>query len=528
MTETVTGTDRSAGISYAELLDQDTHPVSDVFRAQSPMPPGPTKVPAWYYHSQAVHELEVERLWGRTWQMACLEAEIPGVGDYHVYEVADLSFLLVRTGPDEIKCYRNACLHRGRRLRDKPGKGAKSLRCPFHGWNWNLDGSLKEIPCQWDFPSVEADEYSLPEATVGVWQGFVFINPDRDAEPLEDFLEGLTDHFAALPFDRKYKAVHVAKVLRCNWKACQEAFMEAYHVVATHPTLMLDLGDANSRYDVYKNFSRAVSPHGVESPHMVGMTRHEPITDAKMFSRYQHPFSGFIYERVETGVVRVTNLDGIESTFTDDGDWIDGPTQQADPHLCKWVGGQLLPDTEDMTLPVPSIPDGVSKRAFAAESRRAQLRAIYGDTIDVDAASDAELIDAIFYSVFPNWSPWGVFNEINYRFRPNGNNPNEAIFEVMYFRICEDQDNPPPPAKVHWLDVDEDYINAPELGVLAKVLQQDVLNLPNVQRGLRAQEQQEVIFADYNESKIRHFYANYDKMMELDGEVPVALNIPSK
>ena len=84
MTETLTGTDRSAGISYDELLDEDTHPVSDVLRRQTPLPPGPTRIPAWYYHSQAVHDLEVERLWSRVWQLACLEAEIPDVGDYHV------------------------------------------------------------------------------------------------------------------------------------------------------------------------------------------------------------------------------------------------------------------------------------------------------------------------------------------------------------------------------------------------------------------------------------------------------------
>ena len=98
MTETVTGTDRSAGISFAELLDQDTHPVSDVLRAESRMlPPGNTRVPAHVYYSKEWHDLEVEKLWSRVWQLACLEDEIPNVGDYHVYDIAHLSFLIVRT-----------------------------------------------------------------------------------------------------------------------------------------------------------------------------------------------------------------------------------------------------------------------------------------------------------------------------------------------------------------------------------------------------------------------------------------------
>ena len=67
----------------------------------------------------------------------------------------------------------------------------------------------------------------------------------------------------------------------------------------------------------------------------------------------------------------------------------------------------------------------------------------------------------------------------------------------------------PAPAKVRHLGFDDDWTLAPELGPLAKIFQQDSLNLPLVQQGLRAQEQQEVIFASYQETKIRHFYELY-------------------
>lgn len=151
MTETLTGTHRSAGMTYAEILDTDSHPVRPILYADSPMAPGPTLVPVERYTSRAFHDLEVEKVWKRVWQMACHEDDIPDVGDYHVYEIAHLSFLVVRTGPDDIKAYHNACLHRGKLLREESGKWAKELRCSFHGWSWNLDGSLREIPCRWDF-----------------------------------------------------------------------------------------------------------------------------------------------------------------------------------------------------------------------------------------------------------------------------------------------------------------------------------------------------------------------------------------
>jgi phenylpropionate dioxygenase-like ring-hydroxylating dioxygenase large terminal subunit len=517
MTETLTGTGRSAGVAYSELLEQDTHPVTEALRTESPMPPGNTIVPASIYYSKAFHDLEVEKLWSRVWQLACHEDEIPNVGDYHVYDIAHLSFLIVRTGEGatDIKAYRNACLHRGRLLRESHGRGAKNLRCPFHGWCWNLDGSLKEIPCEWDFPDLDKNDYDLREAKVGRWGGLVFINPDREADSLEEHLAGLDAHFEPLRMEEKFKAVHVAKVIRCNWKACQEAFMEAYHVIATHATLLETLGDANTAYDVFGNFSRAISPNGVRSPHLANTPDFGQPGDARVYSKFRHPINGHLYERQKPGFVEVTDAEGQTSLFTDQGQWVEGPLTQADPHLCLWIGGEQLPG-DDPVLTRPEPPAGVPLRAYMADLERKRLQAQYGDRLDMESVADAELIDSIYFSVFPNWHPWGSFNAINYRFRPNGDNPDEAIFEIMLFVPSPDRENRPPPAPVHWLGPDDDWTLAPELGPLAKIFSQDTFNLPKVQKGLKAQEQQEVVFASYNESKPRHFHQLLKKWLELD------------
>ncbi len=520
MTETITGTDRSAGISLSELLDADSHPVSAVLRAESRIGvrDGNTRIPAWFYTSPTFHQLEVDKLWSRVWQLACLEEEIPAVGDYHVYEIADRSFLIIRTA-DGIKAFRNACLHRGRRLREANGSGAKNIRCAFHGWSWNLDGSLNEIPCAWDFPSVTEADYALPEALVGTWHGFVFINPDLDAPPLAEHLAGLDEHFAAYPFEQRVKVAHVEKIMRVNWKACQEAFMESYHVVATHPTLMESLGDANTRYDTYTNFSRAISPQGIESPHLAGRPQYERLADGKQFARYRHPMNGHVYERIELGRVRVTDLDGNESIFDDDGRHLEGPVRQADAHLCKWIGGPTPDAVLDLPLAAPEPPDGVESpaevRAWLAAQRRDTIRAQYGEAVDPEQFSDAELLDSMYYSVFPNWSPWGVWNALFYRFRPNGNDPDESIFEVMMFVPWKDQANRPAPAKVTHLGADDDWTQAPELGAAAKIFQQDSINLPQVQRGLKALGNDDIVFGNYNETKIRHFWEHMYHWLEL-------------
>ena len=257
MVETLTGTNRSRGLSYQELLKTDSKSVPASLKKESALDHTPLSIDVERYYSREFHDLEVEKLWRRVWQLACHEDEIPEVGDALVYDIASLSFIVVKTGEDEFSAYPNACRHRGRRLLDCPKKGLTNFRCPFHGWSWKLDGTLKEVPCHWDFPNVTEETHSLPKVKTGRWGGFVFINPDPDAQPLKEFLGDIDEHWTTLPFERRYKAVHVAKKLPCNWKIAQEAFMESYHVIATHPTLLYEMGDANSQYDAFGVLSRA-------------------------------------------------------------------------------------------------------------------------------------------------------------------------------------------------------------------------------------------------------------------------------
>ena len=199
--------------------------------------------------------------------MALREERIPNVGDADVYEINDISIILVRVAPDTIKGYYNACLHMGRNLIDRPCN-VSEIRCPYHGFTWHTDGKLKRIHSMWDFPQIDVRKFNLPEVKVATWGGFIFINMDPDCEPLDAYLGDLSKHFEKYPLSERYTAVHVIKVLRCNWKTAQEAFMDAYHVVATHPQILTSAGDDNSQYDVFGNCSRAITPAGTPSPHL--------------------------------------------------------------------------------------------------------------------------------------------------------------------------------------------------------------------------------------------------------------------
>ncbi len=510
---------RTMDDAFHRLLDEDTRAdrIIGAFRRDAPLAPGPTRVPIARYVSREYHEREKERLWSRVWQVAAHEDDFPNVGDVVPYDIAGKSYLVVRAGEDEYRAFYNSCLHRGRKLRESRGTALDELRCPFHGWSWNLDGSLKQIPCAYDYAGLVRSEESLPEVRVGRWGRYVFINPDPDAAPLADYLGDLACNFETLPYDRRYKSAHVAKIIRANWKVVQEAFMESYHVLMTHPQILT--GGANdlcTKYDAFGNYSRAIRCGALEAGPMPAWA---PV-DANGTTKLQHPLNGWVYEHIGEGMVEVTTPKGKRGRFTTGGQWVEGELTDANPHLCLWVGGEQLPPEAARQLSGAGAgrvqphdaPEDASPRVLAAAIQREMLRADLPSL--ADSIPDIELSSSIFLTVFPNWHPWGSFNRINYRFRPNGDNHEEAIMECMYLSPIPEHGDYTPVREIHWLGADDDWTEAPELGMLAKVFNQDCRNLPYVQEGLRASGRGFVRLADYNELKLRHFHQLYEQWVE--------------
>lgn len=436
---------RSAGVSYQQLLDAETRPVPPVLRAESARELPVVRVPVSRYTTREFHDVEVQKLWKKTWQFVCREEHIPNAGDRWVHEIATLSVLVVRGEDGRIRAFPNACLHRGRALADAPGH-SKQLRCPFHGWTWNLDGSLKEIPCRWDFPHVEREQYSLPEFKVGTWGGFVFVNMDPDCQPFEEFLGDFPQHFERWPLEKRYVEAHIEKLMACNWKVCQEAFMEAYHVVATHPQLLAGIGDANSQYDAWDNYSRALTANMTPSPHL----------------------SWDVTEQDQMDAFLSASLDSKSTT---------------------------------------QVPADMTARQLVGQMTRMQLQSTVPD---VTALTDAEVCDSIYYSLFPNFHPWGAYNRIVYRFLPNGADPHSCKMEVLF--LSPFRGRRPPPAKIKRLGINDPWsMAAAEFGTLSKVFAQDSINLPRIQAGLRAAQHTHVTFGNYQETKIRHFHSLLEK-----------------
>ena len=446
---------RRPGPSVQDIYDADPIPPPAVLRRESP-PQGQSSddVSAERYFSREWHEREVEKVWRKTWQFACREEHIPEVGDQTVYDIVDDSILVVRTAADTVKAYVNSCLHRGTMLRTETGH-AKQIRCPFHGWTWNLEGELKVVPGQWDFPHVDKAKFCLPQVQVGRWGGFVFVNLDPACEPFESYLENLPEHFTAFGLENRYVAAHVAKIMPCNWKLGMEAFTEAYHVPVAHPQVTGYYGDSNTQYDVWpgvRHVSRMLSVQGVASPARAATTPEQTIAEM----RRDVPF--FAGRPIEVG-------------------------------------------------------EGETARAKLAERAREKIGRSSG--ADMAALSDAEALDLIEYLLFPNMVPWGgQALPIVYRFRPNGNDPDSHLMEILFLFAKAADGSHPPPAQMNLLAPGQDWKDAPELGSAAMVADQDTDNLMRIQRGLKASKKPGVTLARYQESRIRHFHETLDAYLE--------------
>ena len=440
--------------SVQDVLAEDVNPAPAVMREESPAQGQSTAdLSIERYFSKEWHDREVEQVWRKCWQLACRVEEIPNVGDHVVYDIVHDSLIVVRTGPDEIKAYINSCLHRGTMLRTEGGC-VQRFRCPFHSWTWKLDGTLAHIPQQWDLPERDLAEFTLSEARVGTWGGFVFVNFNADAEPLDQYLENLPEHFEAFDLENRYKAAHVAKIMPCNWKLAMEAFVEAYHVASAHPQVLSYYGDTNTQYDVWpgvRHVSRMISVQGVPSPSMQSTSPDRTIEEM----RRDVPFFG---------------------------------------------GAPLEVDEGERAR------DKLAARAREKISKSTQL--------DLSELSDSESLDLIEYMLFPNMVPWGgQALPLTYRFRPNGDDPETSIMEIMFLFSKARDGSHPEPAEMRMLGPDQSWSDAPELGSAAMVADQDTDNLMRIQRGLRASKKPGVTLMRYQESRIRHFHETLDAYM---------------
>jgi carnitine monooxygenase subunit len=223
------------------------------------------------YYSPQYMEAERRLLWPKVWNWAAREEDVPDAGDYVTFEIGRESFIVTRDEDHRIRAYFNVCPHRGNRLvSDEEGSRPHGFTCPFHNWRFDLDGKIAQVTDRETFrPEALCRSMDLVEVRCESWEGFVFINMDKNAAPLIEHLGPLADH--AMPYRLKDMRImrRVQAVWDSNWKIAVDGFNEAYHVHAIHPQILPVFNDYNAQIDLYPHgMSRMVTKFATESPRM--------------------------------------------------------------------------------------------------------------------------------------------------------------------------------------------------------------------------------------------------------------------
>ena len=197
-------------------------------------------LPGWTYHNAEFHELEKEYLFLSNWMLVCHVSEVPNAGDFATLRLMGERALVVRGEDGELRAFYNVCRHRAAAVvQGRTGScSSTGIRCPYHGWVYGLDGSLKAVPAEATFPGLNKAEYGLKPLDLEVCLGFVFVR-FRSVGP--SVAERLSPYMAEIapyrleemaPYGEPWSADYDV-----DWKNAIDNYLEGYHVPVGHPGL---------------------------------------------------------------------------------------------------------------------------------------------------------------------------------------------------------------------------------------------------------------------------------------------------
>jgi choline monooxygenase len=197
----------------------------------------PKTLPASLYRDPAIYEAERKAVFGKSWLLLGHESQFAARGAYLAATIAGYPLIAVR-GEDRIRAFHNVCRHRaGPLAADGAGTCEGALVCQYHGWRYALDGRLASARDFGPADDFDPRDYALVQIACEVWRGFVFVNIDREAEPLERAMAPLAQHMRAIAVE-DFQLRHVSTHdIGCNWKAYVENYLEGYHIPLIHPLL---------------------------------------------------------------------------------------------------------------------------------------------------------------------------------------------------------------------------------------------------------------------------------------------------
>lgn len=196
-------------------------------------------LPPGLYTDPLVHAAENARLFARTWMCAGYAHDLAAPGDALPTTIAGAPIVFVRGRDGEIRCFHNACPHRGNLVVTRPLKGAAKLTCRYHGWSFDHEGALKLTPHWGGYGRTDAQGFDrachgLKPVRMARWHDWLFVNLSGDAPSFDSYFAPFARLVDEYDLDLLRHASTTPFAIRANWKIVEENFLEVLHLPQVH------------------------------------------------------------------------------------------------------------------------------------------------------------------------------------------------------------------------------------------------------------------------------------------------------
>jgi carnitine monooxygenase subunit len=409
------------------------------------------------YYSPDIMRAEWDRIWSRVWMLVGHLNDIPKPNAFMKVDRGHESVLIVRSKGDTVRGMYNVCAHRGTRLVTQDFGTTKKFVCPFHKWEFLNTGELLKIEDRETFrEEAICHNLDLTPVRTAVWRGWIFMTFDDDAPELEDFLgQEFMDLMAPYDFEKVIRIRDVQQEWTANWKISHEAFIEGYHVQATHPQLVPAVDAYHTQTDLFDNgHGLSVYQFMSPSPQYIKNLPADLVEEHKIFLR-------------EAGIP--------------EAEW---PTHWSE-------------------VPKALINAKLAKKDYA---------------IDYSKFTEGQLIDDWSFGIFPTTEmflhPEGFFIQ---NWLPHPTDPEKSIYTVQVYAVPGIGELPSfmavkDPDMSGKRVLPRTYIDTDNLADLGPVISQDRVLVPRVQQGLHSKGFKGAVYSE-QEIRIRHFFDEYFKRL---------------
>lgn len=186
-----------------------------------------------FYRDPDIYERDIERIFMNSWLYAGHQSEIPNVGDWFLFDLADESLIIVRSGKNEINALINVCRHRGSRICVENKGCSKILTCPYHAWSYDLRGRLRGAAHMDE--SFDKSQISLRKIHLELLAGMIYVNFADEPASFVPVRDGLAECLRPYGLENARVAYRETYPIKSNWKLAVENYSECYHCAPSHP-----------------------------------------------------------------------------------------------------------------------------------------------------------------------------------------------------------------------------------------------------------------------------------------------------